>query len=90
MSQQIHITVTPDLEEALNFLQKEFRLLDPSEIIKMSLSRSYNEAKREAHKKWKEEEIEKGIEEADRGNFASEQEVNIFFQKWTTPKNEKK
>jgi len=31
---------------------------------------------------WQIEAIEKGIEEADKGNFAEESEVKEFFKKW--------
>ena len=33
---------------------------------------------------WQVEEIKKAIEEADRGEFASEREVQKVFKKWTS------
>jgi predicted transcriptional regulator len=38
---------------------------------------------REEVERWQIEEIEKALEEADRGEFASAEEVERVFQRWT-------
>jgi predicted transcriptional regulator len=35
---------------------------------------------------WQIEEIKKALVEADRGDFASEDEVKAMFEKWTRPR----
>ena len=36
---------------------------------------------------WQDEEVRKGIAEADAGEFASDEEVEAFFTKWTPNEN---
>lgn len=44
--QQIRITKTPEIQEALDLLHQEYPLLDDSELVKVTISQSVNKLKK--------------------------------------------
>lgn len=77
-AKKVNVTVRLD-QDTIAFLDKlaDFEDRDRSYLIKQAVTRFV-----ELHR-WQIEEIEKAVKEADAGMFASEEEVDRLFSKWT-------
>ncbi len=79
--QQIRITKTPQIQQALDIMQRQYPLLDDSELIKVSLSKTITEDSLTDEEKYGISQSKQDIQNGDYTPLSGEKEIEKHFSK---------